>query len=74
MGEQIKRTFDQLWDAWQVGDIIVWADDKDGKIWPIERIKDGYVWWRDDVHGEQMTRDTNLLRVTEENDRWNLSG
>lgn len=61
--DTLFRVFDESWEEWKPGDIIVWADGKYGKSWPIERIRDGYVWWRDDVHGEQMTRDTNLLRV-----------
>lgn len=61
--DTLYREFDEEWDNWRPGDVIVWADGKFGKSWPIDRIAHGYVWWTDDEHGEQMTRDTNLLRI-----------
>lgn len=62
-----NRTFDQEWEKWRPGDLIVWEDDKQGPMYPIVRINlaTGYAWWDDPAGGpENMTRCTNLLRVT----------
>lgn len=60
------RSFDEEWDAWQPGDKIVWSDDKLGRAYTIKRIdqQTGYVYWDHPGAPEQMTRSTNLLRVT----------
>jgi len=62
-----NRTFDNKWEEWNAGDLIVWEEDKQGPMFRIKRInfETGYVWW-DDPNGdlENMTRCTNLLRVS----------
>lgn len=62
---KMTRSFDEEWDSWKAGDYIVWAEDKYGPRYRIKRISDDYVWWdASKQQPEQMTRATNLLRVT----------
>ena len=70
--------FDEAYADWNVGDIVVWNEDKDGPRIQITRIdrEHGYIYWnqseteRDYYDGfvlaqEAMTRMTNMLRVQE---------
>lgn len=64
---EATRTFDEKWEEWKPGEKIVWTDDYFGQVFLITKINHdtGYVWWDDPAGGpEQMTRATNLYRVT----------
>lgn len=61
----MKRTFDQNFEEWQVGDYIVWEEEKDGPLLKITRLDHEYdrVFWLENGE-EQMTRMTNMWRVS----------
>lgn len=62
--------YDENWDDWKIGDLIVWEDEyiemqKIGgleKAYPIKSKSQGYIYWDDPNGEENMTRETNLLR------------